>query len=300
MGKDRRTAVLICDMEGISGIYRRRQCHTGKPEWFRARAGYTEDVAAAAAGFLAGGIGRVVVRDVHDTGYNLHPRRLPRGAVWRPPLRARGRSIYGDFRGVAFAGFVGAHVGAGKEGFFPHTIWGVYARVRLSGRDMDELDLVGGLLAEDGVPVGFVSGEGALVESARARYPWLETARIEKSEAANRGPRRESLWRRQREALFEAARRAASRSNEMRRIVREPPFEFEVEYRDESLAARRAGLWGFERDGARVRWTRPTFIEAYRDFERLTFFSPATDPWRRWLLPLWSAASRVRVIGLRV
>ena len=156
--------------------------------------------------------------------------------------------------------------------------------------------MVGGFLADDAVPVGFHSGDAALVESARRRYPWIVGVPIEKDEAANTGPGREPLWAGQRERLRAGAERAARSTATMRPVEPPRPYRFEVVHRNEKVAARRAALWGLDREGPRIAWERPTFPEAFEVFLRLTFFTPRTYPWQRTILALLGAMNRFRYV----
>ncbi|MFX0116404.1 MAG: M55 family metallopeptidase [Candidatus Hodarchaeota archaeon] len=63
---------LLADIEGATGIWHRRQCHAGRPDWWQiGRPALTTDLNSVIDGARHGGASQIAVRDVHDRGFNL-------------------------------------------------------------------------------------------------------------------------------------------------------------------------------------------------------------------------------------
>ncbi len=160
--------LLLCDMEGVSGIQSWEHVGGNTPLYEEGRRLYTEEVNAAVRGCLAGGATSVVAHDGHGGAYqgcrsfmNWIPDRLHPGAEY---VRGYRWACYvaplesGECDAVAF---VGAHARAGQErGVLAHTISSEAGYVvRLNGQEVSESCILAAIAGSFGVPAICISGD---------------------------------------------------------------------------------------------------------------------------------------------
>jgi len=288
-------ALLVADMEGITGIYRQRQVHTGTEMWRNALPQYREDVLASARGFLAAGARKVLVRDTHDTMQNLRGRSMHPDIQLLAGFRSGPPTAWGPIPTSRVAGLIGAHVAASSSvGFFPHTLWAVYNRVELDGSAVAEVDLLIRLLSTQQIPVGMISGDIHILEWTAERYPWIEGVPIEKSESPNTDSKRKQLFENQRNRLQETAQNSWDRASTLPLVQHQGNATLKLTCKSSSLAKRVALSWKIPRDGNTLVLEAENFTEAFEAFFRVTFFNPYTYRLRRPLLALLTNFHRFR------
>lgn len=172
-----KTALLIADLEGVTGADSLDALLAGEPAWERARARLTEELNAAVEGLCAQGFEQVRVSDSHGPGAsvaNVLAGELDRRASLHVLDDAFHASL---FEGVSAVACLGMHAGGGVPGFVPHTLELAVA-VRAGRRWLSETDLLLQLSAEAQVPAVFVSGDEALAASvSRWRVPVVVSKR---------------------------------------------------------------------------------------------------------------------------
>lgn len=165
--------LLLCDMEGASGINCWEHTHGDTALYDEGRRLYTEDVNAAVRGCKAAGFGTIIAHDGHGGGYagcpsfmNWIPDALEPGAEY---VRRRRWGTYwepassGEIEAVVM---VGAHAMAGTgTGVLAHTLNadGWY-EVAVDGEPIGEVGILAALAGDLGVPVVAISGDAAACE----------------------------------------------------------------------------------------------------------------------------------------
>jgi D-amino peptidase len=168
---------IAADMEGITGYV---NWPDGPPEESWALEQVTREVNAAVDGAVAGGATGVIVSDMHWGKCNLLPVRLHRKASLvrggRRPL------LWMDYvdrcRLVLLIGF---HAGSGGKGVLPHTVDPRITGLRVNGMMVNEALLSAFTAGYYGVPVGLLSGDGAVVEETKRFLPHLEAVVVKES-----------------------------------------------------------------------------------------------------------------------
>lgn len=275
---------VFADMEGSFGIWRKRQCHSGTPEWQYGRECLTEDVNQVIRGAFDGGADKVTVKDTHDTGFNCLRERLDSRAAYVGGHYTK-PTLFGAVPDYDLVLYVAIHAASGTpDAFFPHTHSGVFARVSINQRRASEMDIYGGYLGEFGIPIGFFSGEEVAVQQALASLPWAESVLVDKrKEAYTAGQKSLEYLGKGRRELREKAAAAVKGGSGMKPLVFEGPLHFEAEFRSEKLA-RKHNTWRFPREGAIVRWEAENMLEGFDLFNKLAFFPRSFYPFLKALL----------------
>jgi D-amino peptidase len=86
--------------------------------------------------------------------------------------------VQGITRADALAVFVGYHAAAGAEGVLAHTFSSNFTELRLNGQPMSEAEVNGLYAAWYGVPVGVVTGDDQICESARKAFPGVTAVEV--------------------------------------------------------------------------------------------------------------------------
>ena len=254
----------------------------------------TKDVNCVIQGAFDGGAQQVTVKDTHEVGFNCIIDKLD----------CRANYVGGHFIGPTFFGniadydlvlYVAIHAASGTpDAFFPHTHYGIFSEVRVSGKLACEMDIYGAYLGEFGVPVGFVSGEDIAVKQALQVLPWAKSVIVDKrKEIYTAGE--ESIkfilnGRRKLQAVAETAVREASN---MKPLILPGPLHFEAVFRNEDLA-NTFNTWGFNQTQNMVEWDANNMIEGFEKFNKLTFFPKNRYPFRRPLLFLMRSFYRIK------
>jgi D-amino peptidase len=171
---------IMADMEGISGICLGSQVAHNGEHYQTGRRYLTWEVNACVEGCFAGGARKVVVRDVHGTGYNL---------IWEE-LDSRARYIQGasfkermpniaSFDGLILLGY---HAMAGTpQAILEHTMSSrSWQNFWINGRKAGELALDSGIAADHDVPTILASGDDKLCQEARRFFKDLVTVQVKK------------------------------------------------------------------------------------------------------------------------
>lgn len=176
-----RSALILADIEGVTGIHLKSQCKPGTRAWRRARNLMTADVNAAIEGLLRAQVAEILVRDMHGPGFNLRPECFPKsvrcvqGQFWGPV------PLIGRLPAVDCAVMIGWHAAPDQEdGFSPHILHRRIRGVRLKGVPVTEVELFAALLGEQGIPVIFVSAESVACQRVSENLPWVQTMDIPK------------------------------------------------------------------------------------------------------------------------
>src|SRR6476620_7586505 len=164
--------LVSVDIEGIAGVVHPEQVRSGNADYERARRWMTAEANAAITGACAGGATDVIVNDSHGDFRNLLAENVDASARL---LQGKPRELgmmAGVDDGCVAVFLVGWHAKAMTTGVLAHTINSTaFARVIVNGDEAGELALYGGVAAEFGAPVAFVSGDDRCVAEAAALFP---------------------------------------------------------------------------------------------------------------------------------
>ncbi len=157
-------ALLIVDLEGITGVDDLDALVGGTAAYAAARRALAREIDVVVRGLLDAGHCEVRISDSHQSGLDapnvlrhlLHPRAtlLDIGDAYAPELISEADAV----------ACLGMHAAAGGEGFAAHTV-DLHCGWRCSRRWLSETDIVLAIAAEAGTPVVFVSGDDALATS---------------------------------------------------------------------------------------------------------------------------------------
>ncbi len=184
--------LISMDMEGCAGVVHTDQTRRGGNDYERARRWMTGEANAAALGAFDAGAAHVTVNDSHADMRNL----------LIDDLDPRIRVISGSLKPLSMAEgvarlrpdamfFVGYHGGAGTAAsVLDHTYYGaVVGEVRIRAGDVstgdgewtDEAGINALVAGECGVPIALVTGDEAVTEHARERFPNVTTVAVKRS-----------------------------------------------------------------------------------------------------------------------
>jgi D-amino peptidase len=174
---------ISADIEGVAGVAAASEVDIGKvTEYAPFQKQMTDEVAAACRGGFAAGADAIMVKDAHWTGRNIdvHALVAPEGKQlqiirgWSGHPFGMVQGIDGSYAAAAFVGYHSAAGGAGNP--LAHTLSGrSFARMEVNGQLASEFLLYGYAAATVGVPVAFVSGDGALCAQAESLVDGIVT-----------------------------------------------------------------------------------------------------------------------------
>lgn len=166
--------LLIADLEGVAGVDSVEDLIAGSPGYERARELLTAELNHAIGGLLAAGYEAVRVSDSHQSGSG-------EPSVLREALHPSAELCFEEnwysarmFEGVSAVACLGMHAAAGTAGFAPHTV-DFLSTWEHGGQRLSEVEILLALAAEEGVPVGFVSGDDVLEASLGGRVAFVRT-----------------------------------------------------------------------------------------------------------------------------
>jgi D-amino peptidase len=176
---------MLCDMEGVSGIYARDQVWRSgeRPELYdEGRWLMTRDVNAAAEAALAAGVDELVVCDTHSGG--------GRNVLWNEMLNDL-RVMYEvphaprllpgldeSFDGVIL---LGHHAKAGTLGaFLDHTWSGQWFDFQINGQSVGEVGIETCYAGHWDVPLIMVQGDEACCAEVEEQFPQAVTATVKR------------------------------------------------------------------------------------------------------------------------
>ncbi len=171
---------ISVDMEGIAGTTTLRQTVRGTDDYQWAREIMTHETNAAIAGAFDAAARKVTVSDSHGDMGNLLPHELDQRAdLVQGSPKVPYSMMTGIEEDVDCAIFVGYHAGAGTpDAILAHTYTGFITDLRVNGEAWNETHLNAALAGTFGVPVGFVAGDRACCDQAKARLPWIKTVAV--------------------------------------------------------------------------------------------------------------------------
>lgn len=186
-GKRRiRRIYIMTDLEGVAGVLDHDNwCRPGSLYNDLAKSFLTEEVNAAADGFLRGGATEILVADGHGSG-GINPAQLdPRVEL----LRGWGSGYpLGLEEGWDALAYVGQHAKSRTEcAHLAHTQAFSYLDLSLNGRSIGEFGQLVYCASELGIPTIFGSGDLAFTQEAAALVPGIETVAIKRGTRPGRG-----------------------------------------------------------------------------------------------------------------
>lgn len=173
---------ISVDMEGISGVATSDQVIRGGTGYTRAQKLMTAETNAAIAGAFDGGASQVTVNDSHGTMDNLlHEELDPRARLifGSPKAQCMAHGLTTD-HDVAL--LVGYHAAAGEGGVLSHTFSSLFSRFLVNGKTVSEAEVVALQAGTLQVPIGLVTGDDVICQSARAAFAGVQTVSVKDAE----------------------------------------------------------------------------------------------------------------------
>jgi D-amino peptidase len=259
---------ISADMEGISGIASLSEVNTeeGK-DYSQARKAMTADVNAAIDGAIDAGAKEIWVRDAHGGMTNILPEELDKAAILvrgSPALLSMIEGLDDTFDCMLAVGY---HSMSGTPcGLLDHTYSGrCVSSIRLNGKEIGEFAMNAMVAGHFGVPVVFISGDGATVENARSFVPNIVGVEVKRAvgryaaSCIHPSVARGRIHRGAEEAVNLAKKKA------IKPFKVKSPVEVEVEFRHAGMADVAQKMPSSERRGARtVACVMKDPIEAYK------------------------------------
>lgn len=175
--------LISADIEGITGIRTWAQATKGDAEYARYARRMTDEVAAACRGAQKAGAHDIVVRDAHDSADNLDIERLPENVTFisgfndHPHCMLLG--LDESFDAVIMIGY---HSASGTDGNpLAHTMSLELTDFLINNTRVGEFELHAMLASSLGVPVVFVSGDAALIDTINTRHKTLKTVATQRA-----------------------------------------------------------------------------------------------------------------------
>ncbi len=241
---------LLCDMEGVAGLWRPEQVDRTSPYYHEGRELLMQDVNAVVAGAFEGGATEVVACDAHGGGGNFLLSHLdPRVKYEAPDGEAAMPSLDSSFSGLIITG---QHAKAGTlNGFLDHTMSSMsWFDFRLNGESVGEIALAAAQAGHFGVPLIMVAGDEAAGREAEGHFPGVVTAATKRGLGRNRA---HCLPLEVAHALLrEEAARAVSRATTLQPWKLPPPITAELTFYRSDFADASAQKLGVERVDART------------------------------------------------
>ncbi len=268
---------LLADIEGSHGIWRRRQCHAGRPDWWQiGRQALTEDVKAVITGIKKGGGNQITVRDVHDRGFNLLVSQLPEEIGYIGGFRFNPYVVLGPVPSANIGLLVAQHARSGSNGFFAHTMSGIFSEVRLDGRPIGEVTIFAAALGDIGIPIGMVSGDKHTIEEGKKILPWSTFVEVPKLE-----PDCSSVpLSTQRQSLQKMATKAVEDYSKTELYNLKGPMKLELEFQTEEIAKKK-NTWKYTREGKILILETVSGLTLLDDVVRIAYYSRKTWRFRR-------------------
>jgi len=281
-----KVAYVVADLEGSTGAWTKAHTLLGTPEWQEARVELTKDINTVAEALFEMGVGGVVVKDFHRTGYNLIPGYLDRRVKLVSGYYTGPVVGYGKLYGADFALFVGLHASGGNEqGFLSHTLTSKIAEVRVNGKRICEAELFATVLATFQVPLCFFSGCPAACQEVEQRMPWVVTYPIAKDpEIYKEGEKRQEYIHQSRQGLGEKIKEVLN-PKDLPLFSLKPPFDCQVIFHQEAETLR-MNPWGFSQKGKTITFHANHFLDLYQNLLKIAYFPKLAYPLRSVLLPL--------------
>jgi D-amino peptidase len=175
-----RRALILGDIEGITGVDDWRHIMGGHPGYDEACRAYEADINAAVAGLLEGGASEVLVIDTHAAGTNVRAEHL-RGCRLIGGPSIMGRIEEALAIGVDALVLLGFHAAAGtQDGFVPHS-FAVQTRSWLNGKLAGEPAFYAHLGGAHSIPTILISGDRQTIDQLRLFIPDVPAVQTKES-----------------------------------------------------------------------------------------------------------------------
>ena len=199
----------------------------------------TDEVLKVCEAAFKAGATEIVIKDAHHDGTNINTARLPKGVkIIRGWERHPYEMVQGIDESFDCVAFVGYHSAAGNAGnSLSHTMSLDPCSVKINGVETSEFLLYSIVAASLGVPTVFLAGDKALCDSAKALFPWIETAAVKEG----KGHSTKTLTPHDADKLiYKNALKAFSQDMKKVPLYQIPEkFECEVTYKDHADATAR-------------------------------------------------------------
>lgn len=178
--------LVLVDLEGITGVYYEEQYQWRHQRWVATKPLATNEVLAVLQGLdQSGVVDTVVVRDLHDRGYNLDVQIFQQGQKKLDKIKVvryiggqgyTHPNVIGDVGSVDAAIFVGFHSSSGQPEVSAHTFTRQFNKVTINGLDCTEVHILVDLIREAfNAPTVMVTGTPKMTEQL---HDFLPSARI--------------------------------------------------------------------------------------------------------------------------
>jgi D-amino peptidase len=261
--------LIMCDMEGVSGIVVWEQVNGGAPLYEEGRRLYTEEVNAAVRGAKAAGATEIVAVDCHGAGgpWNFNsfiPDQLEPGCDW---VSHHPWSRYTELleKGCDACLLVGMHARAGTpDGVLCHTIsTTTWQNVWFNDDLVGETGINAALCGHYGCPILLVTGDEATCREGRELIgEGLTTVAVKRG--LSRYSARNIPPARARQMIEEGAKRALRERKAVQPYVPAKPTTITVELSTVDSASKFMGRHGVEFEGPlKVRSRGKDWMEAW-------------------------------------
>lgn len=169
--------LISADLEGVTGIVDRHQCHPGNPEFERARRHWVEEINAVVEGGLAAGADEFVVNEAHALMNYMLPEALHPKASFISGYVKRNNQMEGIDSAVDGAVIMGHAMAGTAGGVLNHGyVMRDVVGMRLNGEPVGEFGLNAYWAALHGVPTILAVGDDKFAAEAKALIPQIEVA----------------------------------------------------------------------------------------------------------------------------
>lgn len=259
---------ISADIEGVAGVTSWDQTLRDGLGYAQACQWMTNEVDAACKAAIEAGAERILVADSHLTRENINLDHLPSSVE---TIRGGPRPL-GMMQGIDSDNFdialcLGYHTGAHVAGILNHTCNGAgFHELRLNGKQIDELDFYTLVANHFGTPIGLVTGDQSICDSAKARYPDIKTVSVKgaigRVSALSISPARAC------ELIKAATAEVLSDLSTFKSQKPTSPFELEIDFKWHHPAECLNMLPAFERIGAQtVRFIGETIVDVSKAVE---------------------------------
>ena len=257
----------------MAGVYHSEQVRAGNPEFERARRLMAAEASAAIAGAFDGGATEVYVNDSHGGFRNMPPELLDARAQviqGKPRYLSMVAGVELKVDGVCMIGY---HSRAQGRGILAHTVNSfAFARVRLNGQEVSEMDLYGALAGAYGAPVIAASGDDVFIAEHQSTFPQTQFVQVKRATGFSSGvslsPERAC------QAIREGVAQAVLRAKQVDPLRIHGPITVDLLAQTPSLAELFCQWPTLERtDGDALRFTAPDIESAVRMLNCLSAMS---------------------------
>jgi len=226
---------VSADIEGVTGVTTWAETDRAKPVFDAARRQMSAEVAAACEGAFAADADEVLVKDAHDSAFNLIPELLPKGAElirgWSDHPLSMLQEIDDSFDALMLIGYhARARAGASP---LEHTFSGRLNEVRLNGQPVSEFTFAAYTAAAYGVPTVLLSGDAGICAEAEALVSGIASVPVKRGFGASTISIQPALAC---DRIREAAEMALSRHSALGRIDLPDRFAVELDFRRHASA----------------------------------------------------------------